>query len=192
MKYTPEQLEALRAAVGARLIILRAGDEEIAVQRVDGETYKELREIAADDPDWQELALRRAVALPQDLPRVDALLQEDPQLGDVLGAQLLAAAGVQARTHVRKGEGRAVVVVVRINLPGGEVLEIPGSRPGAGTWKDVRRVIARSGPDAGALRVYELCAKPPEGLADRYPALPQVVGAALMGSLTREAGNPSL
>ena len=46
MKYTPEQLEALRAAVGDRLMILRAGEEEIAVQRVNAETYKELREIA--------------------------------------------------------------------------------------------------------------------------------------------------
>ena len=195
--FSPEELSLLRSLVPeGRLMVLRVDADEIAVRKLDQAEYSALKEASATNPDWQALALKRAVVgyagtAPAGAAQlVRALLEEDPQLGDVLGAQIVAAAGHGAQVSAALGEGRKVTLQVRLSLPG-PVWTVEGTRPGEGQWSDIRRAIAKGGADAGALRCFELCVPAPPDLA-LYPALPTVIGSHLMSTTRRRAGDPSL
>lgn len=203
-------LASLRAAnPGARIVLLSAGEGESAV--CFGARLPDSAEwaiVAADlqgsNADAAELALRRAVVgttaeeTTAERARLEALLDDDPPLGDFWGMQLLQAVGMGAKVTTAPKPDAAGLYELRAALPGA-ALPVGGevvlqcrkrSRP---QWAMLRDIAAKKGPQAFGSAAYDMLVVSANkaDVAALYPALVGPLGDAAASAGSRaETGGP--
>lgn len=196
MTITPETYAALRALHGDRVLVLTAGGEDLAVRKLDrAELEIFLRARRNKDPDAVELVLRRApvgvddAATVAERARLEALLQDDPQLGDAWGAILLRQAGWQAEVDVKDlGAGTYSLAP---KLPGAPTVQ--AKRLSRQQWREYRRFVQQhTGDDAeeaAQLQAFRVSTGQDPATYEAFPALPYVLGqmCAALGTRVGDA-----
>ena len=190
------KLEAVHGQ--GRILVVVADELEFALLKISGvkegdlpsewENFLRFRE--ANDGSAAESMLRRAVVgldeegTKAEKGRLAQVIQEDPQLGDFWGLQLLSAAGFQAPVRIEKSDGTYLLTATV------EDVEISTrlTRLTRTQWHEVRRKMATAKQEEVDLLAFELAGGDP-GAYPLRPALPYLFGHLAQG-LGTKAGSP--
>lgn len=198
-------LAALRAAhPGARIVLLSAGADADAVcfgaRLPDAAEWAIVAaDLAAGNAAAAELALRRAVVgttaeeTTAERARLEALLDDDPPLGDFWGMQLLAIVGMGAKVTTSPKPDAAGLYELRAALPGGGEVVLQCRKRSRPQWAMLRDIAAKKGPQAFGAAAYEMLVVSANkaDVAAQYPALVGALGDAAASAGSRaETGGP--
>ena len=117
---------------------------------------------------------------------LEKVLNEDPQLGDFWGLQLLEAAGFQAQVDIEEmpdGAGWHLACPLQRD-------PILAHRLTRAQWQEVRRAVARQGAGASDLLAFKLATGLDPAAYDLLPALPYVLGHICAGLGTKAGSAP--
>lgn len=193
MSVTLEKYRALEAEHGkGRILVVQADDLNFALRRIDAKEWGVFRKFQeAKDDACAEAMLRRAVVgLGEDEARAEKarlaqVLEEDPQLGDFWGLQLLEAAGFQAQIDVEEDGERCYLLTCPL-LPS----PVQARRLTRQQWQEVRRAVAKQGPGASDLLAFRLATGDDPAAYDLLPALPYALGHVCAGLGTKAGSAP--
>ena len=196
MSVTLEKYRALEAEHGkGRILVVQADDLNIALRRIDAKEWGVFRKFqeAKDDAVAEAMLRRAVVGLGEDETRAEKarlaqVLEEDPQLGDFWGLQLLKTAGFQAQIDVEEMADPAAQGW-RLTCP---LLPDPirAHRLTRQQWQEVRRAVAKQGPGASDLLAFRLATGLDPAAYDLLPALPYVLGHICAGLGTKAGAAP--
>lgn len=190
---TPEQYRALESVHGqGRILVVQADDLEFALKRIDAKEWAAFRKFqeAKDDAAAEAMLRRAVVGLDEEetraeKTRLENVLNEDPQLGDFWGFQLLESAGFQAQVDVQPdGDGCYLLASSLMSSP------VQARRLTRAQWQEVRRAVARQGPGASDLLAFKLATGLDPAAYDLLPALPYVLGHICAGLGTKAGSSP--
>ena len=181
-------LLALRAAHGERVIVLCAGEGEslihFGVKLPDAAEWARIAgDLAQSNAAAAELALRRAVVgvtaeeTTAERARLESILNDDPCLGDLWGAQILAAVGMNAKVETSPAEGGGFNLTATVGETTITVTCRKRSRP---EWAELRSIAVKRGPMEMSKAAYDrlITSANKAQVAERYPALVQALGDA--------------
>lgn len=182
-----------------RVLVLVAGRGpervEFAFKRLDAKEWEVFLAFQANkDEGAAESMLVRAAVGDQDestkaeRERLQQELEQDPQLGDFWGVQLLEAAGFQAKVQV-DGPGRDGDWTLTAKVEG-QPYSVVAKRLSRLQYTEVRRVLVRNGDTAADVLAFKLCTGLEAGAYDLRPALPQIFGSICMGLGTKAGAAP--
>lgn len=169
------------------------GDIEFALRKIDTEEWGVFLDFRRKQDDGAaEAMLRRAVVgldaedTRSEKARMELVLDEDPQLGDFWGLQLLEAAGLQALVQIEDlGEGSyQLTATVGQDHVGAHLRRLTRAQ-----WKEVRRAVARDHADTADLLAFRLAGGDP-GAYPLRPALPYLFGHLTQGLGTKAGALP--
>jgi hypothetical protein len=198
---TREQFQALEAVHGkGRILVVVAGAEgtaervEFACRRLDAAEWAVFLGFKRkkDDASAENMLRRAVVGTDKESTAAEkawlmTALNEDPQLGDWWGLQLLAAAGWQAELTEEKQDDGSYLLTAKVD---GQEYSVTAKRLSRAQWQEYRRELGKGQDAAADVLAFRLGTGLEVENFDLVPALLGVFGDRISGLGTKGGAAP--